>query len=98
MTYDGKTENGIQYISALYAGNYRYQTCVDGLDKLVKQRDAVLSGEAVSGYTIGSRSITRNSLSATDVLKQWDKLLAQKLRLEKGNAPRKAVGVVHRDW
>ena len=98
MTYDAKTENGIQYISALYAASFRYQSCVDGLDKLVKQRDAVLSGEAVAGYTIGNRSITRNALSATDVLKQWDKLLAQKLRLENGNAPRKAVGVVHRDW
>ncbi len=98
MTYDAKTENGIEYISALYAGNFRYRACVDGLDKLTIQRDAVLGGEAVAGYTIGNRSITRNALSATDVLKQWDKLLAQKLRLENGNAPRKTVGVVHRDW
>lgn len=98
MRYDGKTENGIPYIKRLYAQNFQYTACVDGLDALYKQRQAILSGGAVSSYTIGDRTISRNQLSGSEVMKQWDKLYALKLRLEKGNAPRKAVGIVHRDW
>lgn len=98
MTYDAKTTNGIPYISSLYLRNFQYSTTVDSLDTLYTQRQAVLSGGAVSSYTIGNRTLSRNNLSATDVMKQWDKLMALKMRLEKGTAPRKAVGVVHRDW
>ena len=98
MSYDGKTENGIPYMTALYTKSFTYQTCIESLDKLKNQRDAVLSGNGVQTYTIGNRSITRNNLSAGDILKQWDKLMAQKLRLETNSKPRKAVGVVHRDW
>lgn len=97
-SYDGKTENGVPYIVRLYQTNYKYTVTVDDLDELVPCRKQALSGGAVSSYTIGSRSITRNQLSASEVMKLWDKLMAQKLRLESGTAPRKAVGVVHRDW
>lgn len=97
-TYDGKTENGIPYVVRLYEANYKYTATVDDLDTLAPARKQTLSGGAVTSYTIGSRSITRNQLSASEVLKLWDKLMAQKLRLESGAAPRKAVGVVHRDW
>lgn len=98
MTYDGKTPNGIPYITRLYLANYKYSSCVDDLDKLKVTRDGILSGGAVSSYTIGNRTISRNQLGATDVFKQWDKLMALKQRLETGTAPRKAVSVVHRDW
>ena len=98
MNYDAKTKNGIPYVSSLYARNFQYSTTVDSLDALYTQRQAVLSGGSVSSYTIGNRTISRNNLSATDVMKQWDKLMETKMRLEKGNAPRKAVGIVHRDW
>ena len=97
MNYDAETTNGIKYFSALYKRNYQYSTCVDSLDRLAVQRESVLSGDAVTSYTIGNRSITRNAMSPTDIMKLWDKLMAQKLRLENGNKPRKAVGVVHRD-
>lgn len=98
MTYDKKTTNGIPYISSLYARNFQYKTTVDSLDVLYTQRMATLSGGSVSSYTIGNRTVSRANLSAMDVLKQWDKLMALKLRLENGGAPRKAVGIVHRDW
>lgn len=98
MSYDGKTENGIPYIVRLYAQNYQYTTVVDSLDMLKVQRDGILSGGNVQSYTIGNRSVNKTQLSATDIMKQWDKLMAQKLRLEKGTAPRKAVGIVHRDF
>lgn len=96
--YDGKTENGIPYMTRLYMANYKYQVVVDDLDALAPQKKDVLSGGTVTSYTIGNRSITKNQLSANDVIKRWDKLMAEKLRLENGTAPRKAVAVVHRDW
>lgn len=98
MIYDAKTEHGIPYISRLYAINFRYTTVVDDLDALSETRKQIMSGGTVSSYTIGNRTVSRNQLSATDVMKQWDKLMALKIRLENGAAPRKAVGIVHRDW
>jgi len=98
MNYDATTTNGIKYISRLYANSYKYQMVVDDLDTLAVTRKDILAGGGVSGYTIGSRSITKNVLSAEDVLKKFDKLMAQKLQLEKGIGPRKAVAVIPRDW
>ena len=99
INYDAKTENGVRYISLLYASNYEYETVVDSLDSLAVQRKAVLSGGGtVTQYSIGSRSLTKKSLSATEVLDLWDKLMAKKRQLEEGRKPRKAVGVVLRDW
>lgn len=98
MNYDAKTENGIPYVAKLYAANYKYQVVVDDLDALYPQKKDVLGGGSVTAYTIGNRSITKSQLSAADVIKRWDKLMAEKLRLENGTKPRKAVAVVHRDW
>ena len=98
MNYDATTENGIKYISRLYSTSYKYQMVIDDLDALVVTKREVLSGGGVSGYTIGSRSVTKNVLSAADVIKQWNKLMAAKNQLEKGIAQRKAVAVVPRDW
>lgn len=96
--YDAKTENGIPYISTLYALNYRYETVVNDLDALYPTKQAALGAGNVTEYSIGDRSLKRNGLSASEILKQWDKLMALKARLERGDAPRKAVGIVHRDW
>lgn len=99
IKYDGKTEHGIQYIKSLYSANYEYEMVIDDLDGMVEVRKSILSGGgAVTQYTIGSRSLSRKSLSASDLLKLWDDLWAKKLRLEQGRAPRKAVGIVPRDW
>jgi hypothetical protein len=98
VAYDGKTENGIPYIVKLYRENYQYTVTVDDLDTLAPERKSALSGGSVTSYTIGNRSISREALSASETLKMWDRLMALKLRLEKGMSPRKAVGVVIRDW
>jgi hypothetical protein len=99
MTYDSYTENGVPYIKSLYMQSYKYSVIVDDLDALAPLRKEVRSGGgAVSSYQIGNRNISRGSLSAQDVLKQWDKLMGEKERIESGRKPRKAVGVVHRDW
>ncbi len=98
VNYDGKTENGIPYVTRLYTTSYKYQVVVDDLDALAPQKKDVMGGGSVSAYTIGNRSITKNQLSANDVIKRWDKLMAEKQRIENGTAPRKAVAVVHRDW
>ena len=97
-SYDAQTENGIPYFAGLYRRSFEYRTVVDDLDTLFVQRREILKNGSVQGYTIGSRSITRNQLSPDGVLKQWSKLMAEKLRLESGGPYRKAVGVVFRDW
>lgn len=98
VTYDTKTENGVPYSSTLYLRNFEYQTVVDDLDGLVVTKHAIMKGEgSVTSYTIGSRSLSRQTLSASEVLKLWDKLWAKKKQLE-GYSSRKAVGVVLRDW
>ena len=98
ITYDKKTENGVPYSSVLYLRNFEYETVVNDLDGLVVTRHAIMKGEgSVTSYTIGSRSLSRQTLSASEVLKLWDKLWAKKKQLE-GYSSRKAVGVVLRDW
>lgn len=99
MTYDAKTENGIPYISALYARNFDYEMVITDLDGLAPARKKLLKGGGtVTQYSIGSRSLTRESLSAAELLALWNNLMAKKKQLETGSAPRKAVGVVLRDW
>jgi len=99
VTCDAKTENGIPYNSALYLNNFEYEVIVDDLDGLIIARRTIMKGEgSVSSYTIGSRSLSRQTLSASDILKLWDKLWARKEQLEQGRTPRKSVGVVLRDW
>ena len=99
IQYDAKTENGIPYLSALYSANFEYETVIDDLDGLTTARKAVMSGSgAVTSYSLGSRSVTRQALSAKDVLEMWNKLMTRKKELEEGRKPRRAVGVVLRDW
>ena len=99
VTCDTKTENGVPYVSSLYVSNFEYETVVNDLDGLVVARKAIMSGGgSVTSYTIGSRSLSRQALSASEILKLWDQLWAKKKRLEEGRSARKAVGVVLRDW
>ena len=99
VSCDSKTENGIPYNSTLYIRNFEYETVVNDLDGLVLTRRSIMTGSgSVSSYTIGSRSLSRQTLSASEILKLWDKLWAKKEQLEQGRTPRKAVGVVLRDW
>ena len=100
VTCDGRTDNGIPYVTHLFLSNYEYETVINDLDGLVLVRKQIMSGGgSVSSYTIGSRSLSKQALSASEVLDLWDKLWAKKERLEEGrSATRKAVGVVLRDW
>ena len=99
MNYDGTTTNGIGYIVRLYNSNYRYKEIVDDLDTMKPARMAFLSGKgSVNQYSIGSRQLSRTQLSGKDMLALYDKLLAEKQCIETGSRPRKAVGVVLRDW
>ena len=98
ICYDAETENGIPYISALYARRFEYRDTVDQLDSLYLARQSVLAEGNVRSYSIGSRSVTRAVLSAKDLLALWDKLMAEKLRMEQGRSRRRTLGVVPRDW
>ena len=71
---------------------------VNQLDDLYPARHDVLTEGKVRSYSIGSRSVTRATLSAKDVLALWDKLMAEKSRLEQGRSKRRVLGVVPRDW
>lgn len=97
---DGKTDNGIPYVTRLYLSNFEYETVINDLDGLILVRKQIMSGGgSVSSYTIGSRSLSKQTLNASEVFELWDKLWAKKERLEEGRrATRKAVGVVLRDW
>ena len=99
IRYDGETEHGIPYITGLYVNNFQYKITVNDLDGLVTARQQIMTGGgSVTQYTIGSRSLSRNALSASDILKLWDTLWTKKEQIEKGRSARKAVGVVLRDW
>ena len=99
IRYDATTEHGIQYLSGLYGSNYDYQQVINDLDGMVEVRKSILSGNGgVSSYAIGSRSLSRQALSASDLLKLWDSLWNKKQQLEQGRSSRKAVAVVSRDW
>ena len=99
IQYDAETENGIPYLSGLYINNFEYKTVVNDLDGMVEVRKSIVSGGGgVTSYTIGSRSLSRQALSASELLKLWDDLMAKKKQLEQGRSARKSVGVVFRDW
>lgn len=99
IRYDAVTTNGVQYLSGLYAVNYEYERVINDLDSMAVIRTSILSGSgSVSSYTIGSRSLSRQGLSASELLKLWDDLWNKKMMLERGGTARKAVGVVYRDW
>lgn len=100
VNYDAQMEkSGIPYISALYSLNFEYRTIVMWLDN----NYAAYTGESgssgsVQSYSIGSRSLTRATYSATELSREWETKMRRKLQLERGTKPRKAVGVVLRDW
>ena len=98
ICYDAETKNGIPFIRGLYINRFEYKDVVNQLDDLYPVRNEVLTEGKVRSYSIGSRSVTRAVLSAKDVLALWDKLMAEKLRLEQGRSKRRVVGVVPRDW
>ena len=98
ISYDAETENGIPFVRGLYINNFSYKDVVNQLDALYPARQEVIEGGKVRSYSIGSRSVTRAVLSAKDVLALWDKLMAEKLRLEQGRSKRRVLGVVPRDW
>ena len=98
ISYDSETENGIPFIRGLYINRFEYKDVVNQLDDLYPARQSVLTQGNVRSYSIGSRSVTRAVLSAKDVLALWDRLMAEKLRLEQGRSKRRVVGVVPRDW
>ena len=98
ISYDAETENGIPFVRGLYINNFSYKDVVNQLDALYPARQSVITDGKVRSYSIGSRSVMRAVLSAKDVLALWDKLMAEKLRLEQGRSKRRVVGVVPRDW
>lgn len=99
MTYDSKTENGIPYISGLYHRSFEYEVVVDDLDAIFPVRREAISGRGtVQTYTVAARSVTRNNMDFRQLMSLWDSLMARKLALEGAGSPRKAVGVLIRDW
>ncbi len=61
----------------------------------------LLSKDGVQAYTIGSRNLQRYQTSLADVQKMIDSLRKRISELEAelaGQSPRRAVGVVPRDW
>jgi len=77
------------------------ETTQKRLDAYLEREDAMLSPEGVQQYAIGSRSLTRYSLALADVQKMIEQLRKRLIELEaelKGQKPRKAVGIVPRDW
>ncbi len=98
MKYDAETPNGIPYFGYLYADNFEYRDAVDTLDELYPIKHEAFTTGNTKSYSIGSRSVTKTVLSARDVLKLWDKMMAEKLRLEQRRSKRRTLGVVFRDW
>ena len=96
--YDSETENGIPYYRGLYMNRFEYKDVVEQLASLYPVRRHRLPEGTVRSYSIGSRSVTKAVLSASEVLQLWDKLMAEKLRLESGLGKRRTLGVVPRDW
>lgn len=61
----------------------------------------LLSKDGVQAYTIGSRNLQRYQTSLADIQKMIDSLRKRISELEAelaGQSPRRAVGVVPRDW
>lgn len=100
VAMDKETDNGIPYNSGLYDRNFEYKTVVTDLDGLVTVRKEIMSGSgSVSHYKIGSREITKGTLTASQVLKYWDDLWRKKELLEgkNGGKARKVFGIIPRD-
>ena len=99
ISYDATTENGIEYVSRIYARNFEYKRIVNDLDGLVVTLSEFSQGSgSVSSYSLGTRSVSRQTMSFEEAKKWWDELMQKKDRSESGRKPRKAVGAVPRDW
>ena len=98
VMYDDETANGIPYIKGLYWSKFEYRTVVDDLDALYPTKRRLLTEGNAKSYPIGSRSLTRTTMSAKEILAEWDRLMAEKARLEGGHGKSYAVGIVMRDW
>ena len=71
------------------------------LDAYLEREKTMISTEGVQAYTIGSRNLQRYQTGLADIQKMIDKLRKKIRELEAelaGQAPRRAVGVVPRDW
>lgn len=70
------------------------------LEFYYEKEKALLTNDGVQSYTIGSRSVSRYQYSS-NIKEQIESLERQRDELENrlaGIKPRKAVGVVPRDW
>lgn len=71
------------------------------LNRYLEREDEMLSKDGVQGYTIGSRSLQRYQTSLADLQDMIEKLRKRIRELEAelaGQSPRRALGVVPRDW
>ena len=99
ISYDAHTENGIDYVSRIYATNFKYKNIVNNLDGLVNVISAYSQGKgSVTSYSLGTRSTSRQVASLQEAREWWDDLIRQKEKIECGKKPRKAVGAVPMDW
>ena len=70
------------------------------LEYYYEKEKALLTDDGVQSYTIGSRTVSRYQYSS-DIKSQIESLEQQRDELENrlaGIKPRKAVGIVPRDW
>jgi hypothetical protein len=95
--YDAITPNGIQYITRIWQINAKYQLVVSTMDAMQPYYMKAVSGTAPSGYRIGSREMTYRGLSVSELMRKYLDLLNQKLAMENGTAPRRAMAFVPRD-
>lgn len=99
ISYDAKTENGIDYVARLYVNNFEYKNIVDNLDGLVTVISEFSQGKGtVTSYSLGTRSVSRQVTSLSEAREWWDELIRRKERFEYNKKPRKAVGAVPMDW
>ena len=71
------------------------------LDAYLEREMIMLSPGGVQQYTLGSKSLMRYSVALADVQKMIEQLRKRLAELQaelNGQSPRKAVGVVPRDW
>ena len=71
------------------------------LNKYLDREEEMLSSNGVQGYSIGSRSLQRYQTSLADVQEMIEKLRRRIRELDAelaGRSPRRALGVVPRDW
>lgn len=77
------------------------ETTQKRLDQYLARELEMLSPDGVQMYSIGSRSLQHYQLALADVQKMIESLRKRLRELEAelaGQSPRRAVGVVPRDW